>query len=492
MTTASPVMEDPNVVELKVYPPKDSTQKESPPEFPPYTIQTTYAVDETQPSKLSLEVRLANARRVAEESLSGKANVLNKVLKQHAIPRGEDEVWNIHPRTGVVGNGEWNINLTAQTAVHHTAIGYDAAHAQGFWNKIEQRVELGDKAKLDKYVTLGPDVKLGPGVTVGYATKLEASVIAEERAVFRNFSEIGTSTKVGIAADIGDHVLIGPGCVLDKGVTVGEGAKIPAGQHLGQFCHIGNKVEIPERCEIGEQVHIDEGATIKPGVVIHSGTHVHKGVVVPENVNVGYATHLRDNVQIDSDPEHPTQIASYVQVGHETYLGPRVNVPENAWIGHNCHLARDVEILPTHDAAGESISIRPKIGPCSIIGAGEKVSTPECGLLAGTLLGNWREVFDSWPVEKQRAFNAERKEAIALGIRSGENTGTSPCDPAVLDPLIPQETLRTTFAEARTASLSANGTQNGTSHSIGLGQRLRRFFPGGRKDEMIKLNLKDL
>jgi len=193
-----------------------------------------------------------------------------------------------------------------------------------------------------------------PTAVISAAAKLAVDVVVEERAVIRNYVEIGSGSTIGANCVIGPDVNIGRDCrvypnvTIYPGTTLGDHVTVHAGAVLGsdgfgyvrdpesgryeKFPQIG-RLEIEDNVEIGANATVDRGALdvtrIRRGTKIDNLVHVGHNVDIGEDVVIAAQTGLSGSAVVENGAIIGGQvgIADHVRIEAGAILGAQSGIP---------------------------------------------------------------------------------------------------------------------------------------------------------------------
>lgn len=242
-------------------------------------------------------------------------NVANKTFENVKIGRDaviEDFVILGKPPKGKQP-GELELSIGEYSRLGTGAIIYSGS-------RIDDCFQTGEYSIIFPYVKIGKNVKIGEYTIIGVPPKGKGS--NELVTIIGNGSTIRSHTVIYAGTKIGKNFNCGHGAKIREFTIIGDNSQVGMLSQIEGYAKIGNNVKLHTNVHVGQYSEIGDYVFIAPGTVLTNTLHP----LCPK---------------VEKCIKGPA-IRSYVKIGTNVTVAPRVEIGENSLIGAGANVVRDV------------------------------------------------------------------------------------------------------------------------------------------------------
>ncbi|HCF88614.1 MAG TPA: UDP-3-O-(3-hydroxymyristoyl)glucosamine N-acyltransferase [Firmicutes bacterium] len=200
--------------------------------------------------------------------------------------------------------------------------------------QIEQDVEIGEFAVIEKDVIIGPHCRIGHHAVICEGAVLGADVEIGIGAVVGKRPRPARTSTVKVTGLAPAH--LGDGCIL------GTYAAVYAGSVLGSDVMVADHAVVRERCRLGANVVVGRAATVENDTEIGARTKIQTGAYVTAYMTV----------------EEDVFIAPMVTTTNDNYMGrteKRFSEKKGATIRKGARIGGNAILLPGIEIGAETL-----------------------------------------------------------------------------------------------------------------------------------------
>ncbi len=187
-------------------------------------------------------------------------------------------------------------------------------------SRIDDYFEIGEYSIIFPYVEIGKNVKIGQHTIIGVPPKGKDST--ELLTIIGNGSIIRSHTVIYAGTEIGKKFNCGHGAKIREFTVIGDNSQVGMLSQIEGYAKIGNNVKLHTNVHVGQYSEIGDHVFIAPGTVLTNTLHP----LCPK---------------VEKCIKGPT-IRSYVKIGTNVTVAPRVEIKENSLIGAGANVVKDV------------------------------------------------------------------------------------------------------------------------------------------------------